>query len=509
MKMPKKRTTAQRRAMQAAKRNSAKSNQGRKHPARNEAGKVREKSATGAKARAGQGTPAARLKSCPDASGASGSSAGVKSQTAASISVEPQVVEIEKPVYGGAFLARLEGKAVFVPLVLPGEKARVRVTQSKAGYATAEAEEIVAAAPERIAPACQHFGACGGCQYQHTDYATQLTFKKAILRETLERGGVAVPVEIGALSGEPFGYRNRIRLAFDAAGEPGYRGRRSHAVVAVRECPIAAPLLVGAAQAFAEVLRDVAPALKTTEISLFCNPDGTALLASVFIAADAKLHFDELARAMHERVAALTGAELVVEGRAGEPSRTIARWGEDSLAYRAADFDYRVDHGAFFQVNRWLVDALVERVTAGHKGKLAWDLFAGVGLFARRLAAQFERVVAVESAPAATAALEANLRGAGGTAVNAETLKFLRGNRGKQPDLIVLDPPRTGLGAESCALLAEIAAPAVACVSCDPATLARDLRTLIGAGYAIESITLADLFPQTFHLETVVQLRRA
>jgi 23S rRNA (uracil1939-C5)-methyltransferase len=277
----------------------------------------------------------------------------------------------------------------------------------------------------------------------------------------------------------------------------------------VRECPIAAPLLVEAAQAFAEVFRDVAPALKPTEISLFCNPDGTALLASIFAASAAKVRFDELALAMRERVPALTGAELVVEGRAGEASRTIARWGADSLAYRAADFDYRVDHGAFFQVNRWLVDALVERVTAGHKGKLAWDLFAGVGLFARRLAAQFERVVAVESAPSATAALEANLRGAGGTAVNAETLKFLRQNRGKRPDLVVVDPPRTGLDAETCALLAEIAAPSVVCVSCDPATLARDLRALVGTGYVIESITLADLFPQTFHMETVVQLRRA
>ena len=181
-----------------------------------------------------------------------------------------------------------------------------------------------------------------------------------------------------------------------------------------------------------------------------------------------------------------------------------------SLDYHTAGFDYRVDHGAFFQVNRWLVDALVERVAASHRGKLTWDLFAGVGLFARQLAVRFDRVVAVESAPSATAALEENLRGTAGMAVQAETLAFLRRSRGgEHPDLIVVDPPRTGLGAESCALLAEIAAPAVAYVSCDPATLARDLRTLIASGYQIQSITLADLFPQTFHLETVVQLRRS
>jgi 23S rRNA (uracil1939-C5)-methyltransferase len=481
MKMPKKQTAAQRRAKQAAKRRSAASNKSGKHPAM-------------AKASAGPVGVVRGLK--PPASS------------------ELKLVEIEKPIYGGAFLARLEGKAVFVPLTLPGEQARVRITQSKPGYATAEAEEIIRAAPERIAPACPHFGACGGCHYQHTDYATQLAFKQAILRETLERGGVTVPAKIAVLAGEPWRYRNRIRLAFDAAGNAGYRGRRSHAVVPIRECPIAAPLLVEAAQAFAQVARGFAPALRPTEIALFSNPAETALLASVFTTSPPKIRFDDFAKALHERIPALIGAELVVEDRADSKGskqelRTVARWGAASLAYTAASFDYRVDHGAFFQVNRWLVDALVERVTAGHSGNLAWDLFAGVGLFARQLTGSFARVVAVESAPSATA-LDENLRGTTGTAVKAETLAFLRRNRkSEQPGLIVVDPPRTGLGAETCALLAEIAAPAVAYVSCDPATLARDLRALTGSGYQIQSITLADLFPQTFHLETVVQLRRA
>jgi 23S rRNA (uracil1939-C5)-methyltransferase len=446
------------------------------------------------------------------------SSAGKTAPARTKAAAAPQLVEIEKPIYGGAFLARVEGKAVFVPLVLPGEQARARITESKRGYAAAEAEATVRPSPERIAPACPHFGACGGCCYQHANYAAQLAFKQAILRETLERGGVAVPDEIAVLSGDPWRYRNRIRLAFDAAGRPGYRGRRSHAVVPVRECPIAAPLLVASALAFAPVARQFS--LRTTELSLFCNAAETALLASVFTADPAKVRFDELAQALHEIVPALTGAELIFEGRPGQPPRTLAHWGAASLDYRAAGNDYRVDHGAFFQVNRWLVDSLVEKVTAGHSGHLAWDLFAGVGLFARQLAKRFERVVAVESAPAATAALTANLSGAGGTAINAETLDFLRKNRQPAssnaarpdlivPDLIVLDPPRTGLGAETCALLADLAAPALACVSCDPATLARDLRALIASGYQIQSITLADLFPQTLHLETVVQLCRA
>ena len=432
---------------------------------------------------------------------------------------DPQLVEIEKPIYGGAFLARLEGKAVFIPLTLPGEQAQVRITQSKPGYATAEAENIVRVAKERITPACPHFGLCGGCHYQHTGYATQLVFKQAILRETLERGGVTVPSEITILSGEPWRYRNRIRLAFDAAGNPGYRSRRSHAVGPMRECPIAAPLLVEAALAFAQAARGFAPAMRPTEIALFSDAAETALLATVFTANPARQRFDELAQAWHERIPALIGAELVTEGRPGQQPRTLAQWGAASLAYRAAGFDYRVDHGAFFQVNRWLVDSLVERVVADHQGALAWDLFAGVGLFARQLTTNFARVVAVESAPSATAALAANLKGSSGIPVKSDTMDFLRANATHRPtdvvsgstvpDLIVVDPPRTGLGAETCALLGQIAAPALVYVSCDPATLARDLRVLIASGYAIQSITLADLFPQTFHLETVVQLRRA
>ena len=421
-----------------------------------------------------------------------------------------ELVDIEKPIYGGAFLARLEGKAVFVPLTLPSEQVRICITQSKFGYATAEAEEILTASAERVAPACPHFGACGGCHYQHTGYETQLAFKQAILRETLMRGGVTVPGEIAELAAEPWAYRNRIRVAFDAAGNPGYRGRRSHAVIPISECPIAAPLLIQAAQAAAEVARQITPAIQPVEIALFCDAGGTSLLASLFIAGARKVRFDKFAQALHRQIPTLKGADLVVEGHAGQSPRTVAQWGASSLVYRAAGFDYRVDHGAFFQVNRWLVDALIEKVTDGYQGKLAWDLFAGVGLFARQLTASYDRVVAVESAPAATQALVDNLKGTAATAVRATILDFLRHNQNSdRPDLVVVDPPRTGLGAENCKLLAAIAPLALVYVSCDPATLARDLRTLLGSGYAIQSITLADLFPQTFHLETVVQLRRS
>src|ERR1700722_2246743 len=418
-----------------------------------------------------------------------------------------QLLQIEKPISGGAFLARVEGKAVFVPLALPGERARVRVIEEKRGYATAEVEEIVAAAAERVAPACRHFGTCGGCQYQHADYKAQLAYKQAILRETLERGGVRGPEEIAVLAGEPWAYRNRIRLAFDADGRAGYRGRRSHAVVAIEECPIAAPSLVQAAFGAAELFQRFGVPSRPVELSLFCDAAEDSMLASVFTNGVARVPLTDYFDALFSQVPSLRGVELV-ELHQGQ-ARTVARSGTESIAYRAAGFDYRVDHGAFFQVNRWLMDQLVDCVTQGLSGGLAWDLFAGVGLFARKLAESFGYVVAVESAAAAMAALTENLKGTNATAVKAATFDFLRGAaKGERPDLIVVDPPRAGLGAETTELLGRIGAPQLVYVSCDPATLARDLRVLVGAGYAIERVTLADLFPQTFHLETVVRLRR-
>jgi 23S rRNA (uracil1939-C5)-methyltransferase len=430
-----------------------------------------------------------------------------------------QLVTIEKPIYGGAFLARDQGKAVFVPLALPGEQAQVRMVEEKKSYATAEVAEIIAPAPERVVPVCPHFGVCGGCQYQHGRYEAQLGFKQSILRETLTRGGVPAPEEIAVLSASPWAYRNRIRLAFDANGNPGYRGRRSHLLIPIAECPIAAPLLVRAALACGKNLRNLPAVERPSELSLFCDAEESSLLADISTQAQANFPFHDFCRALADQIPQLTGAELVSESRPGQPSRILAQQGASSLSYQAAGFAYRVDHGAFFQVNRWLLDAFVDRVLANATGALAWDLFAGVGLFARMLTSRFTRVVAVESAPSAIAALMHNLAGTNSEAIRATTLDFLRRASLSDrpdlvvpnfivPDLILVDPPRTGLDAETTTLLARIAAPALTYVSCDPATLARDMLPLLASGYSIQEVILADLFPQTFHIETIVRLRR-
>ena len=435
----------------------------------------------------------------------------------------PILVEITKPLYGGQFLARNEGKAVFVPLTLPGEQMRVRITEEKKSYSMAEPLETVLASTDRIAPACQHFGVCGGCSYQHARYESQVAMKESILRETLTRSGVTPSETIDIFAANPWAYRNRIRLAIDAQGNPGYRGRRSHAIVPIRECPIAAPALVAAAEIVAEVLCKARPALRLSEISLFCNQDESAMLATLFLASTDRSKdrstfqkgLESIFHNLAERIPALRGAEVISEADERDQPRSLAQWGDSSINYQAAGFDYRVDQGAFFQVNRWLIDALVDRVVGEHAGSVAWDLFAGVGLFARQLTKRFRKVIAVESAPAALTALEANLAETSGSAVRATTLEFLRravqssrsASEFERPELVIVDPPRMGLGPEVTALLGQAAPAKIIYVSCDPATLGRDLRALIEDGYAIESIALADLFPQTYHLESVVTLQ--
>jgi 23S rRNA (uracil1939-C5)-methyltransferase len=187
----------------------------------------------------------------------------------------------------------------------------------------------------------------------------------------------------------------------------------------------------------------------------------------------------------------------------------LAQIGEQSLVYTAADRGYRVSIGSFFQVNRFLIDPLVNLVAEKSAGNVAWDLYAGVGLFSAALASRFEQIMAVESGPVSVRDLRHNLRGGQHRIIASSTLEFLRRARdGKEPtpDFVVVDPPRAGLGKEVTALLAAIHPAHITYVSCDPATLSRDLKSLLDSGYHLSQLRMLDLFPQTFHLESVATL---
>jgi 23S rRNA (uracil1939-C5)-methyltransferase len=428
-------------------------------------------------------------------------------------------LRIEKAVYGGSSLARipadappdLVGKAVFVSQSLPGELVDATVATERRSYLTAKLNAVLEPSPSRIQPGCEYYGRCGGCHYQHADYAAQLAMKRDLLMETLQRAHVAVPVEIHTLSAEPWAYRNRIRLHVVSSPHPSlsYREAASHRDLAVNRCPVAAPLLQQAIAAFNQLLQQQ-PTLASRffEIEFFCNSDESGLLISLFTRPGKSPAYLPLsiAEALLPILPALKGLGLFTLDPKTRRTQPMAAWGRTYLSYAIGESQYRVSANAFFQINRHLIPRLLKEVVADRHGSVAWDLYAGVGLFGRALAQHFRQVIAVESSPASTGDLEHNLHGVPARCIASDTLRFLRPPHTERPDLVVVDPPRAGLGAEVCQRLAALGPPQIVYVSCDPATLARDLRALQPSGYRPAALTLVDLFPQTFHLETVLTL---
>jgi 23S rRNA (uracil1939-C5)-methyltransferase len=388
---------------------------------------------------------------------------------------------VEKLVYGGDGLARLDGRVVFAPFVLPGERIRAQAEQEKPGMVRARMLEVLDAAPERVAAPCPVFGRCGGCHYQHAPYAYQLTAKQAILVEALARlGKMEAPAEIAMVSAEPFGYRNRVQLHVEQ-NKIGYREARSHKLCAVGECPVGSPKINQAIGALHRMTKDWRWPRFIRSLEVFTDE------------ASVQINVLETERPVARRFFEWCGKEIpgVVEG---------------ALDYRG---EFRVSSNSFFQVNRLLIDQLVETVLTGAEGETALDLYAGVGLLSIPLARRFREVTAVESGAGAVRDLQFNAEraGLGNVLATSQTVEEHLGGLEAAPDFVVLDPPRTGLGKAVVQRLSELKPRQVTIVACDPATLARDLAGLVAVGYKVEQMTLVDLFPQTFHLETVVRLR--
>jgi 23S rRNA (uracil1939-C5)-methyltransferase len=370
-----------------------------------------------------------------------------------------ETLTIEKLVYGGEGLARLQGKVVLTPFVLPGEVVRAETERAKNDLWRGRLIEVIQPSPSRATPGCPYFQRCGGCQYQHIDYSSQLEQKREILREVLQRlGKIEYTGEIGIVSGEPWQYRNRVQLHIEN-GNVGYFGQGSRDLCAIDHCPIASPRLN-------EVIGKL-NVQANTAVELFTNE--TEVQVNVV---------DSVPRQALSALATL-GVTTPIE-------------------YNG----FRVSRNSFFQVNRFLIDRLVECAVADAKGEWAVDLYAGVGLFSVKLAERFAKVTAVESSGSSLRDLAHNFPQ---STVSANVEDYLSSLE-ETPDFILADPPRAGLGKIALRELLRIRAPRLTIVSCDPATLARDLQGFIAGNYCIEKITLVDLFPQTFHLETVVEL---
>lgn len=375
-------------------------------------------------------------------------------------------LRIDSLAAGGDGIGRgSDGRVIFVPFAAPGDLVRIRITESHRRFARGQVEELLEPSPNRTDPLCAVFGSCGGCTWQHIDYPTQLDAKRAILRDALQRiGGIPIGEDVPIqASPRPYAYRGRTRvLAVD--GRVGYRRRRSHALCATSRCPVLVPQL----DAELTKLSERKPSGRG-EWELVAGSDGRA-------------RSTPLARPLTRRPTVC----LDVRG--------------DSI---------RVSPGAFVQANALLLDELAAGVhEAAGKGGLGVELFSGSGFFTVGLARRFGQLVAIESEGRAVADLVRNLRQAG-----LENVEVRRGRverifsrpplSSSRPDVVVLDPPRVGIWPETLTALVGLAPRRIVYLSCDPATLARDLAGFIHGGYSLTGVQAFDLFPQTPHVEAL------
>jgi len=427
-------------------------------------------------------------------------------------------LSIAKLVYGGEGLAYADGNTVFVPYVLPGEEVRAATRKKQKKLLWAELLEVTSPAKERDRPTCPHFQKCGGCHYQHISASEQLRLKKEILRETLSRlGGISWTGEIVEHTAAPYGYRNRAQWAV-RGGMPralGYFLPESSVILPIDECPVLSPLLAQTFLKLQDMTRSGVLPGGVQEIEAFADSRDEKVALNMAFERFPK-PASELTSAFHSALPQLESLLLL-----DQKKNKFELSGAGYLTQEADGYQYRVSHLSFFQVNRFLIEDLLKTVIANARGEQALDLYAGVGFFTLPLAKTFGKVVSVDANLAATRDLQANaeLAKMAVTSHNEHAETFLK-NTKEKPDLVVLDPPRVGLGAQAAKDLAELGADEIVHLSCDPSTLARDLAVLTNSArklkeiaspshrYEITEMHLFDLFPQTFHIETLVRLRR-
>jgi 23S rRNA (uracil1939-C5)-methyltransferase len=379
-------------------------------------------------------------------------------------------VVVEKLVAGGEGLARVGGVPLFVPLSAPGDRLRVRVVERHPDYGRAAAIELLAPGPGRREAPCPHFASCGGCDLQHLDDELQPMLKAQAALETLRRlGRIERLPEPVLVRGPAWGYRLRAQVRTEPVGSGvavGYFARRSHTLVPIRVCPILEPELELAVTGLG---RRLSPESAPRRVD-FASGDGGRITVAPPI--------DGLPR--------------------GAVKRRVGPW------------TYELDARVFFQAHARLLGDLQRVVVGRDVGALAVDLYAGVGLFTLPLARRYRRVIAVESDRNAAryAARNARSNDVANVEVASRSAESFFAAPPPGIDRVVVDPPRTGLPRPLRRALLDARVPRLTYASCHPATLARDLRELM-ASYRVAGLTLIDLFPQTGHLEMVVQLERS
>jgi 23S rRNA (uracil1939-C5)-methyltransferase len=410
---------------------------------------------------------------------------------------EPFELNLTGMAHGGAALGRYDGRVIFVPYTLPGERVSARITEDKGRFARGEALQVLDASPDRVSPRCPHFGPgrCGGCQWQHVDYPAQLALKQEVMIDQLQRiGKFEQPNVLPTLpSPHPWTYRAHMTFSVTGAGELGFWSTDNSQIIPIDECHILHPTLL-------DVLYQLdlsAPTLKRVRLQIGSDPTDVMLVIETS---------DDLAPELEIDLPVSVNLRL----SDNEPVNLIGR---THVVYQVAGRAFRVTAGAFFQANPPVAEMLVQQVMARlalQGSETVLDLYSGVGLFTAFLAERAEAVVSVESYPAAVTDAESNLD-------EFDNVDILEGNAedvlpdwpDEPLDAVVVDPPRTGLSVEVIDALGELSPARFVYVSCDPATLARDGARLANKGYRLHDVQPLDMFPQTFHVESVSLFVRA
>jgi 23S rRNA (uracil1939-C5)-methyltransferase len=387
-----------------------------------------------------------------------------------------------------------DGRAVFVPFALPGERLRLRLVEEKRSYARAELVEVLQASPQRIPPRCAHFGVCGGCHYQHLPYEIQLQVKADVLRDQLERiGGLrGFQVDPCVASPLPFNYRNHVQFHLAPDGRLGYQAARSNQVVAIQECHLPE-----------EPINDLWPRLEIEPL---------AGLDRVGVRMGAGDELQVIFESSGAQAPDFSVEELPISAVHLGPGGCLVLAGSQSLIFEVLERSFQVSAEAFFQVNTRQAETMLRHLLGvlplTPQTRLL-EVYCGVGLFSAFLAPKVAELVGIEASPAACEDFAVNLDEFDNVSLYAAQAEDVLGSLDFHPDIIVVDPPRAGLGKAALDGLLRQEAACIAYISCDPSTLGRDARGLAQAGYRLEKVTPFDLFPQTYHIESVSLWQKA
>ena len=398
-------------------------------------------------------------------------------------------VQLTRCTYGGEAFGRLpDGRAVFVPFALPEETARIRLVEDKPGYARAELLEIVTPSPQRISPRCAHFGLCGGCHYQHMPYELQLQTKTAILGEQLERIGKLKnpPVAPAIASPLPYHYRNHIQFDLTPEGKLGYHTALTDQVFAIQECHLPQQPLH---QLWQMIDIEPFPGLQGVHLRLGMNDEAMLILVC-----------DE------PQLPQFQVEGLPISAVHLSPAGRQVLVGNEYLMMEVLGRLFRVSADSFFQVNTPMAAAMVEhvlRLLDLTRADTALEVYAGVGLFSAFLAPKVGRLIAIEASASACDDFAFNLDEYDNVELYQATAEETLPRLEVHPKAILVDPPRSGIARKAMQGILGLKPQQLVYISCDPATLARDARYLAAGGYRLVQITPFDLFPQTYHIESI------